>query len=186
MQAGRPDWHGIGHLFKTIGAHMPPPAGLKSPLLWGTRDWIDSTFRAEASALHVELRHFVFRYQSPQHFLEIFRDYYGPALKAFEALDEQGRKALARDILALVGRFNRSGDNTMIWMGRVGSTKFCHIRGHADCPNLRLKATRSFPLAVAKDFLANGNRDRFRQQIHQRGQRLCRNENLQLAPIGEY
>jgi ubiquinone/menaquinone biosynthesis C-methylase UbiE len=104
----------IGQMFKTIGKHLPPPPGVKSPANWGTRTWIAEWLGADASAIVAEPRHFVFRYRSAQHFLDVFRDYYGPMLKAFEALDEAGRKALARDIIDLVGRFNTSGDDTMV------------------------------------------------------------------------
>jgi ubiquinone/menaquinone biosynthesis C-methylase UbiE len=104
----------IGQMFKTIGKHLPPPPGAKSPALWGTSEWTESAFRTHASAIKAEPRYFVFRYRSPQHFLEIFRTYYGPMLKAFEALDERGRASLAGDILDLVGRFNRSGDDTVV------------------------------------------------------------------------
>lgn len=107
----------IGQLFKTIGTHLPPPAGIKSPALWGTRARIEDMFRSEARAIVVEERHFTFRYRSPQHFLDIFRRYYGPMLKAFEALDDTGRHALARDVVDLVGRLNRSGDGTMVVPG---------------------------------------------------------------------
>jgi ubiquinone/menaquinone biosynthesis C-methylase UbiE len=104
----------IGQMFKTIGKHLPPPAGVKSPANWGTRTWIAEWLGADASAIVAEPRHFVFRYRSAQHFLDVFRAYYGPMLKAFEALDEAGRKALARDIIDLVERFNTSGDETMV------------------------------------------------------------------------
>src|SRR6516164_7206091 len=82
--------------------------------VWGTREWLQTTFGAAASALTAEPRHFIFRYRSAQHFLDIFRAYYGPMLKAFEAIEGVSRKALARDIIDLVGRFNTSGDQTMV------------------------------------------------------------------------
>jgi ubiquinone/menaquinone biosynthesis C-methylase UbiE len=104
----------VGQLFKTIGKYLPPPTGVKSPAVWGTRDWVGATFAPKASRIAAEPRHFNFRYLSAQHFLETFRAYYGPALKAFEALDRADREALARDIVYLVGRFNTSGDETMI------------------------------------------------------------------------
>jgi ubiquinone/menaquinone biosynthesis C-methylase UbiE len=104
----------IGQMFKTIGKHLPPPAGVKSPANWGTRSFIEASFGAAASAIVAEPRHFVFRYRSAEHFLDVFRTYYGPMLKAFEALDPVGRKALARDIIDLVGCFNTSGDETMV------------------------------------------------------------------------
>lgn len=104
----------IGQMFKTIGKHLPPPAGLKSPALWGTREWMEKVFRAESSSLIAESRYFVFRYRSAQHFVDVFREYYGPMLKAFEALNAAGRKALSKNIINLIGRFNKSGDEAMI------------------------------------------------------------------------
>lgn len=104
----------IGQMFKTIGKHLPPPTGLKSPVLWGSREWIEKAFRAESSSIIAEPRHFVFRYRSANHFLDVFREYYGPMLKAFEALNAAGRKALSQDIIELIGRFNRSGDASMV------------------------------------------------------------------------
>jgi hypothetical protein len=101
-------------MFKTIGKHLPPPPGLKSPALWGTPGWIEKAFRADASSLVAQSRHFVFRYRSAQHFLDVFRTYYGPMLKAFEALDATGREALTQDLVALIGTFNKSGDATMV------------------------------------------------------------------------
>jgi len=104
----------IGQLFKTIGKRLPPPTGARSPAVWGTRGFLQSTFGAAASAIASEPRHFVFRYRSAQHFLDVFRTYYGPVLKAFEALGEKGSEALSSDIIELVGRFNASGDTTVV------------------------------------------------------------------------
>jgi len=104
----------IGQMFKTIGKYLPPPAGLKSPALWGTQEWMERAFRAASASLIAEPRHFVFRYRSAQHFLDVFREFYGPMLKAFEALNAAGRKALSRDIIELIGRSNESGDNSMV------------------------------------------------------------------------
>lgn len=104
----------VGQMFKTIGKYLPPPAGVKSPAVWGTRSWVETTFAPAASALAAEPRHFNFRYRSAQHFLDVFRAYYGPMLKAFEALDTAGRNGLAHDIIDLVGRFNTSRDKTIV------------------------------------------------------------------------
>jgi ubiquinone/menaquinone biosynthesis C-methylase UbiE len=104
----------IGQLFKTIGKHMPPPAGVKSPALWGTRERIAELFDAQASAIRVAERNFAFRYRSPQHWLEVFKTYYGPVLRTFAALDADRQAALARDLLSLVAEFNRSGNGTMV------------------------------------------------------------------------
>ena len=104
----------IGQMFKTIGKYLPPPSGVKSPAVWGTQEWVQTTFGAAASAIPAEPRYFNFRYRSARHFLDIFRRYYGPMLKAFEALEEAGGTALAGDIIDLVGRFNTSIDETVV------------------------------------------------------------------------
>ena len=107
----------IGQLFKTLGKYLPPPAGAKSPALWGTEARIKEMFASSAGDIRAERRNFVFRYRSPEHFLQIFRTYYGPVLKAFGALDAANQDALKRDILALIGTMNRAGDGTMVLPG---------------------------------------------------------------------
>jgi ubiquinone/menaquinone biosynthesis C-methylase UbiE len=104
----------IGQVFKTIGKHLPPPAGMKSPALWGTRARIAELFEPHASSIAATPRNFVFRYRSPEHWLEIFKMYYGPMLKAFAALDAAPQAAFERDLKTLIGQFNRSGDATMV------------------------------------------------------------------------
>jgi ubiquinone/menaquinone biosynthesis C-methylase UbiE len=103
----------IGQLFKTLGKYLPPPAGAKSPALWGTPSRITEMFGATATSIKAERRHFTFRYRSPEHFLEIFRNYYGPMLKAFATLEEANRQGLRHDLLALIGRMNAAADGTM-------------------------------------------------------------------------
>jgi ubiquinone/menaquinone biosynthesis C-methylase UbiE len=103
----------IGRLFKTLGKHLPPPAGVKSPALWGARARLNEMFGAQASEINAEPRTFVFRYRSPQHWLDVFKTFYGPMLKAFAALNANAQAALTRDLLALVDEFNRAGDGTM-------------------------------------------------------------------------
>ena len=104
----------IGQLFKTIGRHVPPPAGVRSPVLWGTRARLDELFAAGSPSIRVEQRSFVFRYRSPAHWIEVFRTWYGPVLKAFAALDAAGQAALTDDLTALIGRFNRAGSDSVV------------------------------------------------------------------------
>jgi len=103
----------IGQLFKTIGRHMPPPPGARSPALWGTRARLAELFEPHAS-IDLAQRHFVFRYRSPEHWLEVFRTYYGPLLKTFAALPPPAQAALEDDLMSLIARFNRSGDGSMV------------------------------------------------------------------------
>jgi len=104
----------IGQLFKIIGKHLPPPAGVKSPALWGTSARLEEMFISKASEIAAEPRMFVFRYRSPEHWLDIFKSYYGPMLKAFAALDETGQAALRRDLMTLLGEFNHADDGTVV------------------------------------------------------------------------
>jgi ubiquinone/menaquinone biosynthesis C-methylase UbiE len=104
----------IGQLFKTLGKYLPPPAGVRSPALWGTRARLTEMFGPSAASVQTEPRHYVFRYHSPLHFVELFKTYYGPMLKAFEALDGAPRKLLRADIMALISRMNRANDGTVV------------------------------------------------------------------------
>ncbi len=104
----------IGQLFKTLGKHLPPPAGARSPALWGTEARINEMFGSQAASIKAERRHFNFRYRSPEHFLDVFKSYYGPMLKAFAALDTANQQRLRDDILALIATMNRANDGTMI------------------------------------------------------------------------
>lgn len=104
----------IGQVFKTIGKHMPPPAGVKSPALWGTRARMTEMFGANAAAVAITSRNFNFRYRSAEHWLEVFKTFYGPVLKTFAALPEAGQSSLRTDLLALAETFNRSGDAAMV------------------------------------------------------------------------
>jgi len=94
--------------------YVPPPPGLKPTVLWGTEARVRELFGEAIASLQVTRRSFVFRYRSPEHWLEVFRTTMGPVLKAFESLDAQGQEQMARDLIAVVHRFNRSGDQTMV------------------------------------------------------------------------
>ena len=102
----------IGHLFKALGKHVAPPAGVKSPALWGSKAWIEETFAAEARSIAITERAFVFRYRSPAQFVDFFRTYYGPVHKAFLALDAAGQRALEADLLSTIARFETATDGT--------------------------------------------------------------------------
>jgi SAM-dependent methyltransferase len=107
----------IGRLFKVIGAHLPPPAGLKSPALWGTEERLAELFGPAASQIRCERRHFNFRYRSAAHFVQVFRDFYGPTHKAFAALPGERGQALERDIVALLEELNVAGARALVVPG---------------------------------------------------------------------
>jgi SAM-dependent methyltransferase len=107
----------IGQLFKIVGSYLPPPAGLKSPALWGTNQYLDELFGDHASSIVTVPRDFNFRYSSDSHWLHIFRNFYGPTHKAFLALDAVGQNALEKDIKALLNRFNVAGSSSLVVPG---------------------------------------------------------------------
>jgi ubiquinone/menaquinone biosynthesis C-methylase UbiE len=107
----------IGRVFKAIGKHMPPPAGIKSPALWGTRLRLEELFGAQASSIQAVPRMFVFRYRSAQHWIEVFKTYYGPLLKTFAALTAERQAALTDDLAALIAEFNRAGGESVVVPG---------------------------------------------------------------------
>ena len=107
----------IGKLFKVVGSFVPPPAGVKSPVLWGTDGHLQELFGKDASSIRSERRNFNFRYLSAEHFIQIFRDFYGPTHKAFGALDEAKQKALAAEITALLEKTNVAGKDSLVVPG---------------------------------------------------------------------
>ncbi len=102
----------IGQLFKIIGKHVPPPAGVKPPSLWGSEARLAELFPGQKIRSTKQI--FNFRYRSAEHWLETFRTWYGPTNRAFAALDEAGQAALQAEILELLNRMNRGGKDTLI------------------------------------------------------------------------
>ena len=104
----------IGDLFRTTGAHVPPPAGVQSPMLWGTEAHLRELFGDGITSLEVTERTFTWRYRDPEDFVEEFRTWYGPTLKAFAALEEgEPRDALERDLVDLARRSDRLGGDAI-------------------------------------------------------------------------
>lgn len=104
----------IGQLFKTVARYVPPPAGVRSPAEWGTRAFLEQHFGATASRIEATPRQFTFRYHSSKHWLDVFSAFYGPTLKAFEAVAERESENLRRDLHALIDAHNRADDGTMV------------------------------------------------------------------------
>jgi SAM-dependent methyltransferase len=104
----------IGMLLRTVARHVPPPAGVRSPILWGTEARLGELFDGSMSDMRSRTRPMVFRYASPAAWVDEWRELYGPTRKAFEAVGVGGRAALERDLLGLVDEFNVAGDGTMV------------------------------------------------------------------------
>jgi len=103
----------IGKVFQVMGRHVPPPAGLKPPSAWGTEERLAELFGAEARAIRAVRKDYVFHYRSPAHWVEVFRTWYGPIHRGFQALAPEARPALERDLLALLEASNVATDGTL-------------------------------------------------------------------------
>jgi ubiquinone/menaquinone biosynthesis C-methylase UbiE len=102
----------VAGVFKTIGKYVPPAPGAKSPMLWGDKANLEQMFAGKADVA-AERKAYVMRYKSPQHWIDTFRAYYGPMVKAFAAVDEKAQEALEKDLHALIDSYNRADDGTM-------------------------------------------------------------------------
>lgn len=96
----------VGAMFKTISAHVPPPPGTASPMLWGTESHLASIFGDRVRWLQHRRRTHTFRFRSPQQFVDFFAACYGPTLKALEALGDRGDE-LRSELVQLVSEWNR-------------------------------------------------------------------------------
>jgi ubiquinone/menaquinone biosynthesis C-methylase UbiE len=107
----------IGQLFKVVGKHVPPAPGLKAPALWGTETRLVELFGTQAADIKVARKMYNFRYESVDHWIDLFRTYYGPVLKAFEALGAEKGKALHSDLVGLLTQLNRGGNRSLLIPG---------------------------------------------------------------------
>jgi SAM-dependent methyltransferase len=98
----------VGQMFTIVGRYVPPPTGVRSPLEWGTKARVGELLGTDIAAIGIQRRQFVFRYRSAEHWLDAFRDYYGPTLKAFAALEAAEQTALEHDLVALAREHNTS------------------------------------------------------------------------------
>ena len=105
----------IGQLLKIVGKYTPPPAGLKPPALWGTTARLGELFPGHE--INTSVQTFTFRYESPVHWLDVFRTYYGPTNRAFAALDAEKAAALEADILDLLEKLNWDRSGSLIIPG---------------------------------------------------------------------
>ena len=104
----------IGQLFRLIGSYVPPSAGLQSPALWGTEPHVVELFGPQAFNIRCERRSFNFRYRSAAHWIEVFRNFYGPTHKAFASLGADRQESLTKDLADLLQRLNVGGSNTLV------------------------------------------------------------------------
>jgi ubiquinone/menaquinone biosynthesis C-methylase UbiE len=104
----------VGRMFKVLGRQLPPPAGLQPPSLWGVETHLRSLFGDSAASLQVTPRVFNFRYRSAAHFVDVFRQWYGPVHKAFAALPAEQAQVLQHDLIELLNETNTAGAASLV------------------------------------------------------------------------
>ena len=104
----------IGQMLKLVGRHVPPPPGVSPPTRWGTEDGIRELLGAGTARLVFTTARVRQRFPSPEFFADFFLEYYGPTLKASEALTQEGRRAVRDDLIALATPSNRAPDGTLV------------------------------------------------------------------------
>jgi ubiquinone/menaquinone biosynthesis C-methylase UbiE len=104
----------VGRMFKVLGRQLPPPAGVQPPSLWGVESHLQSLFGDSAASLQVTPRIFNFRYRSAAHFVDVFRQWYGPVHKAFAALPADQALVLEHDLIELLDQMNTAGAASLV------------------------------------------------------------------------
>jgi ubiquinone/menaquinone biosynthesis C-methylase UbiE len=104
----------VGRMFKVLGRQLPPPAGVQPPSLWGVETHLQSLFGDSAASLKVTPRVFPFRYRSAAHFVDVFRQWYGPVHKAFAALPTDKAQVLEQELVALLEEMNTAGPGSLV------------------------------------------------------------------------
>jgi ubiquinone/menaquinone biosynthesis C-methylase UbiE len=104
----------IGELFKTLGRRLPPPAGLQSPALWGDETHLRALFADRSTSIVTTRRLFNFRYRSAEHFIDVFRAWYGPVHQAFRVLSAADAAGFESDLTSLLHRLNRAGSKSLV------------------------------------------------------------------------
>jgi ubiquinone/menaquinone biosynthesis C-methylase UbiE len=104
----------VGQMFKVLGRYLPPPPDVLPPSRWGVNTYLHSLFGEHASNITIKTREFNFRYRSAEHFIEVFRSWYGPVHKAFAALPAETAVALRRDLADLLETTNQAGADALV------------------------------------------------------------------------
>lgn len=104
----------VGTVFRTVATHAPPPPGVAPPPLWGTQEHLQELFGDRVSELNLTRRHLTMRFRSPDHWLEFFRTWFGPAKVAFERVGPEGAEALAGDLRELLEGANTDAETLVV------------------------------------------------------------------------
>jgi len=104
----------VGDMFRVVAKYNPPPAGMKPPTFWGTREGLEELFGSNVAFTSIERRAITFYYRTPDHFPEFMQTNFGPIKTALAAIEPAQRPALLQDLADIAIKRNRSGDDTIV------------------------------------------------------------------------
>ena len=104
----------VGQMFKTLGRHVPSPAGAQPPSRWGDESQLRQLFGEAIGSMQVSRQYFNFRYRSAAHFIEVFKTWYGPVHKAFASLDGNAASELEKALTQLLESNNQAGGSSLV------------------------------------------------------------------------
>jgi len=104
-----------GQMFRTLGAHMPPPPPeLKPPVLWGDEGYVRALFSAPRIEVTCERQAVRVTWESADGWVSHCEQVLGPTVLAKAALEPEGKWDAARsDLLDLYERHNEADDGTL-------------------------------------------------------------------------
>lgn len=103
----------VGQFFRIVASHVPPPADIPSPLLWGQEDQVRARFAGTVSRLTCTKQLFEFRYPfAPHQVVDYYRQHFGPVIRAFASLDERDKSALHKELAQLWSEHNLASNGS--------------------------------------------------------------------------
>ena len=97
-------------IFGVVAPYMsPPPPGASSPLLWGTEGHVRQLFGDRVESLEMRERMYTEWSASPQEYVELYKETFGPVVATYEALQDQPERAanLDREFLGFAEQANQ-------------------------------------------------------------------------------
>jgi len=107
----------VAQLLKIASAYTPPPPeGFVSPMLWGIEDNVLERFgKVGISKENISCERDTFTFvtsKSPEEYVELFKNYYGPTMNAFDAAESIGKTSdFQKEMLDLVHSQNQNSSN---------------------------------------------------------------------------
>ncbi|MDX6608526.1 MAG: hypothetical protein QOF85_451 [Solirubrobacterales bacterium] len=104
----------VSQLFAIVAKHAPPPPGFTPPVLWGTEEHVRELFEDGVTDLRFERKVSRQPFRSMDHYLEIFRSYFGPIKMAFDRVGADGEEALEADLREQLEKCNTAGNRAFV------------------------------------------------------------------------